>query len=149
MSKLPKESWQVVLDKFWVKVNHWTHRWLSFAGRVQLIKSVVQALPIYRCMLQVAPIGFLKDLDSVMRQFLWAGFLETSKWSLVKWEVVCSPKHFGGLGLRQSALSGEALAAKLYWRWWNELDKSWAMVLSQIYLPGISHLDISRYPLGG
>ena len=29
-----KDSWQVILDKFKVKVNHWTHCWLSFAGRV-------------------------------------------------------------------------------------------------------------------
>lgn len=132
-----------------MKVNHWTHRWLSFAGQVQLIKSVVQALPIYRCMLQVAPMGFLKDLDSMMRQFLWAGCLEAPKWSLVRWEVVCSPKHYGGLGLRQSALTGEALAAKLYWQWCNEQDKSWAIILSQKYLPGIPPLDISRYPPGG
>ena len=69
MSKLPRESWQIMLDKFRGKVNHWTHRWLSFAGWVQLIKSVAQALPIYRCMLQVAPRGFLKDLDSVVHQF--------------------------------------------------------------------------------
>ena len=100
-------------------------------------------------MLQVAPTGFLKDLDSVIHQFLWSGCLETSKWSLVRWEVVCSLKHYGGIGLRQLALTGEALAAKLYWRWCNEQDKSWAMVLSQKYLLGISHLDISRYPLGG
>ena len=54
--------------------------------------------------------GFLKDLDSVMHHFLWAGCLEASKWSLVSWEVVCSLKHYEGLGLRQSALTGEALA---------------------------------------
>ncbi|XP_059076969.1 uncharacterized protein LOC131876167 [Cryptomeria japonica] len=88
--------------------------------RVQLIKSVVQALPIYRCMLQVAPMGFVKDLDSVTRQFLWAGCLESSKWILVRWEVVCSPKQFGGFGLQQMALTGAALAAKLYWRWCKE-----------------------------
>jgi hypothetical protein len=29
-----RDSWQVILDKFRVKVTHWTHRWLSFAGRV-------------------------------------------------------------------------------------------------------------------
>lgn len=120
MSRLPKESWQVILDKFWVKVNHWNHRWLSFPSRVQLIKSIVQALPINRCMLQVTPLGFLKDLDSMIHQFLWVGCLETSKWSLVRWEVVCSLKHYEGISLRWSALISEALAVKLYWRWCNE-----------------------------
>jgi hypothetical protein len=60
---LPRGSWQNIIDKFWMTVNHWTHRWLSFAGQVQLLKSFVQALPTYRCMLQVAPVGFLKELD--------------------------------------------------------------------------------------
>ena len=67
-------------------------------------------------MLQVALVGFLKDLDSMVRQFLRAGCFESSKWSLVRWEVVSSLKQYGGLGLRQSAVTGEALAAKLYWR---------------------------------
>lgn len=61
--------------------------------------------------------GFVRDLDSLARQFLWDGSLLSSKWSLVRWDVVCSPKPFGGLGLRQSLLSGTALAAKLYWCW--------------------------------
>ena len=34
VSKLPRESWQIMLDKFRGKVNHWTHRCLSFVGRV-------------------------------------------------------------------------------------------------------------------
>ena len=133
-----RESWQVILDKVRDKVNHWTHRWLSFAGRVQLIQSVVQALPIYRCMIQVAPVGFVRDLDSLARQFLWAGNLSSTKWSLIKWETVCSPKRLGGLGLRQSLLSSTALAAKLYWRWCVEQDRVWARILSHKYMYGIS-----------
>lgn len=69
IGRLPKGSWQNIIDKFRSKVNHWTHRWSSFARRVQLLKSVVQSLPTYRCMLQVASVGFLKELDSLKRQF--------------------------------------------------------------------------------
>ena len=66
-SRQSRDSWQVILDKFKVKVNHWTHCWLSFAGRVQLLQSVVQALPLYRCMIQVASVSFVKILDSLAR----------------------------------------------------------------------------------
>lgn len=114
VKRMPRESWQNILDKFRTKVNHWTHRWLSFASRGQLIKYVVQALPIYKCMLQMAPVGFVQELDVLARQFLWAGNLLSSKWSLVRWELVCRPRQYGGLGLRKSSLSGIALAAKLY-----------------------------------
>jgi len=50
----------------------------------------------------VAPGSFVKSLDSLARQFLWAGNLSSTKWSLIKWETVCSPKRFGGLGAIRS-----------------------------------------------
>lgn len=46
-----RDSWQAILENFCVKVTHWTLRWLSFVGRVQLLKYVVQSLPLYRCMI--------------------------------------------------------------------------------------------------
>ena len=100
-------------------------------------------------MIQVAPVSFVKSLDSLARQFLWAGNLSSTKWSLIKWETVCSPKRFGGLGLRQSFLSGTALAAKLYWRWCVEQDRVWTRILSHKYFFGIPQNDIPRYSLAG
>lgn len=73
-------------------------------------------------MLQVAPIGFIKDLDSLARQLSWAGNLSSSKWCLVKWDIGCKPKQFGGLKLWHSSLTSLALSTKLYWRWCLEQD---------------------------
>lgn len=39
--------------------------------------------------------GFVKDLDSLARQFMWAGSLLSLKWSLVNWDTICSPCKFG------------------------------------------------------
>ena len=60
-----KEYWQGLLDKFHSRVSHWTHRWLSSAGRVILLKTVVQALPIYRCLVQTPPTGVMKEFDAL------------------------------------------------------------------------------------
>lgn len=148
-SNPPRESWQGILDKFRSKVEHWTHIWLSFTGRVQLIQSVVQALPIYHCMLQVAPMWFLKGLDSLASQFLWTCNLSSSKWILVNWDLVCSPKQLGGLGLRQVILFEEALAAKLYQRWCVEQDHGWAKLLAYKYMQRIPIQEVPRYPFEG
>ena len=75
VGRQPRLFWQNVLDKLRQKVNHWTHRWLSSAGRVTLLQSVIQALPIYRSMVQAAPVYFLKEFDALSRQFLWSGNL--------------------------------------------------------------------------
>ena len=109
-----RDYWQGILDKFRSKVSHWTYRWLSSAGRVVLLKHVVQSLPIYRCCVQVPPSNFVRDFDALSRKFLWSGSLLFSKWSLVKWEFVCRSKHAGGLGLRLMALIVTTLATKLY-----------------------------------
>ncbi|XP_057856267.1 uncharacterized protein LOC131065696 [Cryptomeria japonica] len=144
-----REYWQGILDKFRSKVSHWTYRWLSSAGRVILLKTVVQSLPIYRCCVQVPPSTFVREFDALSWQFLWSGNLLSLKWSLVKWESVCRPKHAGGLGLRSMALAITALAAKLYWRWCNNQDQDWAKILTHKYLPGADCLDVSRHPLQG
>ena len=102
------------MDKFRSKVSHWTHRWLSSIGRLVLLKTVVQSLPIYRCGVQIPPSSFVRDSDALSRKFLWSGSLLSSKWSLVKWETVCRPKHAGGLGLRLMVLVVTTLATKLY-----------------------------------
>ena len=109
-----KEYWQGLLDRFRSRVSHWTHRWLSSTGRVILLKTVIQALPIYRCLVQTPPIGVMKDFDALSRQFLWSGNLLSSKWSLVNWDIVCLPKFAGGLGLKCMALGVKALEEKLY-----------------------------------
>ena len=149
VGRQPRLFWQNVIDKLRQKVNHWTHRWLSTTTRVTLLQSVIQALPIYRCMVQAAPVYFLKEFDALSRQFLWSGNLQNTKWSLINWDTVCRPKKEGGLGLRSAILCGQALAAKLYWRWCSNQSQLWAHILSYKYYPGVDPPDISRLPLEG
>ncbi|XP_057871389.2 uncharacterized protein LOC131077832 [Cryptomeria japonica] len=144
-----RDFWQGILDKFRSKVSHWTYRWLSSTGRVLLLKTVVQALPIYRCCVQNPPASFMRKFDALSRQFLWSRNLLSSKWSLVKWESVCRLKHAGGLGLRSMALMVSALAAKLYWRWCNNQDQEWAKILSFKYVPGVESQEVPWIALLG
>lgn len=114
-----------------------------------LLKTVVQSLPIYRCCVQIPPSFFVRDFDALSRQFLWSGNLLSSKWSLVKWENVCRLKHAGGLGLRSMALVVTALAAKLYWRWYNCQDQEWAKILTLKYFPSADCSEVPHLPLVG
>ena len=137
-----RDYWQGILDKFRSKVSHWTYRWLSSAGRVILLKHVVQSLPIYRCCAQVPPSNFVRDFDALSRQFLWSGNLLSSKWSLVKWETMYRPKQAGGLELHSMDLVVTALAAKLYWQWCSSQDQEWAMIITHKYLPGVEFSEV-------
>lgn len=149
VGNMKKRHWQHILDKFQSKVNHWTFHWLSFASRLTLLKSILQALPLYKFMALSAPKGFLKEYDSLSRKFLWARNLENQKWSLVSWDQVCKPKECGGLGLRQSGHNSLVLASKLYWRWCTLSDQRWARILNFKYLGGVADVDIPRMELMG
>ncbi|KAE8737538.1 hypothetical protein FOCC_FOCC016998 [Frankliniella occidentalis] len=64
-------------------------RALTLQQRVQFIKMmwhVAQVLPL--------PAGIRKDVEKALRRFLWRG--HTFR---VKWDVACSPRLAGGLGL--------------------------------------------------
>lgn len=114
-----EDIWKGILDKFHCKVNHWTYRWLSSTRRVIILKTMVQALSIYRCFVQAPPSSFVREFDVLSYLFLWSGSFLSSKWSLVKWDSVCRPRYAGGLGLRSIALVSKSLVANLYWRWCN------------------------------
>ena len=42
-----KEDWNWLLAKLEHRVNIWCNRWLSSAGRLILIKSILDAIPVY------------------------------------------------------------------------------------------------------
>ena len=52
---------------------------------------------------------------------------------LVKWEVVCTDKNKGGLGLRKLALLNKALLGKWIWRYACDKDNLWKQVIMTKY----------------
>ena len=64
-----------------------------------MIKSVLQAMPMYLLLVLSAPKSILKEIRSLQRNFLWGGHEAKAKFSLVCWEDICQTKEQGGLGL--------------------------------------------------
>ena len=42
-----KGDWMWLIVKIEKRIRRWSHRWLSRAGRLVLIKSVLEAIPVY------------------------------------------------------------------------------------------------------
>jgi hypothetical protein len=59
-SAIKHSSWRSLLEKLESRLNLWTHRNLSLANRVVLIKSVLQAMPLYLFSILAAPKWVLK-----------------------------------------------------------------------------------------
>ncbi|RVX21853.1 putative ribonuclease H protein [Vitis vinifera] len=65
-------------------------------------------------------------------EFLLGGNLE-GKIHLVNWEVVCTDKDKGGLGLRKLAMLNKALLGKWIWRYACDKDNLWKQVITVKY----------------
>ena len=60
------------------------------------------------------------------------GHLE-GKIHLVKWNVVCTKKNKGGLGLRKIVMLNRALLGKWIWMFACEKDNLWKQVITTKY----------------
>eukprot|EP00253_Pinus_taeda_P023386 PITA_23386 len=140
VSALKHASWRTLLDKLEARLSSWTYRSLNIASRLILIKSVLQAMPLYLFSILAAPKWVLKAIRNLQRSFLWGSTGLNRKWALVKWTEVCQPKSNGGLGLRDPLQSNCTMGARIWWNWLVKPHIPWAKLWQAKYAPG-SHWD--------
>ena len=92
-------------------------RTLNFVGRLVLVNTILQAMPIYLFSVMMAPKTIMRDLRNIQRNFFWSGTQDPHKWALVKWDTMCTPKLQGGLGLRDPEKASLVVEVKLWWIW--------------------------------
>ncbi|PKU67952.1 Putative ribonuclease H protein [Dendrobium catenatum] len=109
-----------ILEKASSKLNIWGKKFISTVGRITLIKSVIQALPVYYSSLSLVPISVLKKLDKMCRDFLWKKGDGNNGLNYVAWKDLCKPLKLGGMGIQSAVESVEPLRAKLVWKFHNE-----------------------------
>jgi hypothetical protein len=91
---------QRVLDKTRSKLSTWQGRLLTPAGRRELVRSVLSAIPVYLLTSLKVPKQLHEDLDKAWRRFLWAGDGNiTGEKCKVGWVAVAKPVAYGGLGI--------------------------------------------------
>ena len=72
-TKLKHDDWLIIIDKIKNKISNWNGRFLSRAGRLVLINSVLSALPIYWMSMHLFPDWVIDKIDKIRRDFLWSG----------------------------------------------------------------------------
>ncbi|XP_076881089.1 uncharacterized protein LOC143529105 [Bidens hawaiensis] len=140
-------NWDPVVEVVKHRLASWKSKTISIGGRVTLIKSVLENLPIYYFSLYKAPLAVIEKLESIMRRFLWAGSTEEKKICWVAWDSVTRPKNEGGLGITNLRVTNEALLLKWACRFKKDGNCLWKKVMG-IQLTfgatpglGMSHLD--------
>jgi hypothetical protein len=126
-----------LLDKVGRRLNACS-RFLSYAGRLTYIDSMLSALPtFYMCTMKIQKTA-IKIIDRGRRHCLWAKREEWEKQaqSLVAWETVCKPKDKGGLGIMNLEIQNDALLLKFMDKFMNKANIPWVDLVWHTYYQG-------------
>ncbi|XP_060192448.1 uncharacterized protein LOC132621967 [Lycium barbarum] len=114
-----------LVEKIVTRIRCWSSKWLSYSGRLQLIKSVLYEMQTYWGQVFLLPQKIVKMVNTVRRIFLWTGSAETSKKALVAWDTMCLPKAAGELNIIDFAKWNKAAICKLLWALSHKKDTLW------------------------
>ncbi|CAA0833358.1 DNAse I-like superfamily protein, partial [Striga hermonthica] len=108
-----RDAFQFVEESVKARIESWKNNLLSPAGKEVLIKSVLQALPIFVMSCFLLPIGLCKRICRLMAKFWWSkGSSQENSLHWKAWEKMVIPKINGGLGFLDIQTLNKALILK-------------------------------------
>ena len=123
-TKLKKRDCTDLVQKITARILSWTSKFLSYAGRIQLVQSVIAGIQNYWAGMFMLPKSVIKQVEMLMRRFLWSGGIDKSHGAKVAWDTVCTPKKEGGLGFKNLNLLNTVLNLKHIWKLFSPLRES-------------------------
>jgi len=61
--------WKPVVDRIVGRLSTWNNKFLSFGGRLILLKSVLSSIPVYFLSFFRAPAGIISSIESIFKRF--------------------------------------------------------------------------------
>ncbi|WJX25744.1 hypothetical protein P8452_14757 [Trifolium repens] len=102
-----------IKDRVWQKINSWSSKCLSKAGREVMIKSVLQVIPSYVMSIFLLPASIINGIETMMNSFWWGCGGSTNRgihW--MSWEKLAMHKTHGGMGFKDLAAFNLAMLGK-------------------------------------
>lgn len=119
----------------------WKNRNLSYAGRVELIRAVVQGIINFWMGIFPIPCSVIKKISSLCRNFLWGHNNSGNVKPLISWKNICLPKSEGGVGLLCLKTWNNALLSRILWDCHSKKDSLWVRWVHHYYFKGHSIWD--------
>lgn len=113
-SRLSKADCTTLTERITARIQSWEHCFLSFAGRMQLIRSMLHSIQSFWASVFSIPSSVLSSIEQIMRQLLWKGTALGRGGAKVAWDDVYQPKVEGGLGIRNLKDCNRALCSNSY-----------------------------------
>ncbi|KAG7583882.1 Reverse transcriptase zinc-binding domain [Arabidopsis suecica] len=123
--RLSVADYTPLLEQLKKRIASWTSRFISYAGRLNLITSVLGSICNFWMAAFRLPRQCIREIDKLCSAFLWSGTDMSSKKAKVSWSNVCKPKTEGGLGLRSLTEANDVCGLKLVWRIISKSTSLW------------------------
>ena len=132
-----------LLERLVARIRGWTVRSLSFAGRLQLIRSIVNGIHCYWSNHTLLPKAIVNRIEQMIRNFLWQGNNMGKGVAKVAWKIVVKPCNEGGLGIHSLSEWNRAAMAKHLWKILRPGPKSlWVKWVEENLLKGRSIWEV-------
>jgi hypothetical protein len=139
--KMVKVKFKTYKERYQKRLNDWTEKYMSSGAKEALIKSVLQAMPIYAMGIFKFPVGLIDDLEQMIKNFWWGDEPDRRRMHWLAWDKCTRPKSHGGVGFRDLKVFNQALLARQAWRLMQFPDSLCARILKVKYYPNANLLD--------
>lgn len=132
-------------DRIWSKIQGWSAKSLSRAGKAVLLRNVAQAVPSYAMSCFLLPKSLCQELERMMNSFWWGSSkrdLKGIRW--LSWSNMSMPKCRGCVGFRDLHWFNLALLGKHCWHFLQNPSSLVARIFKARYYPNSSLFEASR-----
>ncbi|KAK1292012.1 hypothetical protein QJS10_CPB17g00255 [Acorus calamus] len=131
------------LDKIRRRIEGWVGHLLSYAGRLELLKTVLSSFHNYWTAGFTLPRKIQRSIEQILRRFLWGGPKLQAKIHHVSWDLICHPKQEGGLGIRNIKDWSKASMAARFWEVITHSKSLWTDWIWNRYLKRKSPWEVN------
>lgn len=107
-----RKVWLKIINNIKSRLSSWKGRYISIGGSVTLINAVLNAIPSFTLSFYKALVLVIKEIRSLISNFICCGNVNKRCIHWVNLETVCKPKEKGGLGVRDVGEINKVLILK-------------------------------------
>ena len=138
-----RDLFSSIVDRIKQKAAGWSNRFLSTAGKMTMLRSVLSPIPSFAMTCFQLPVSLCKSIQSALTQFWWDNSSSSNKIAWIAWSRLILPKEEGGLDFRDIQSINDAYLAKLSWRLIRNPDCLLGRILFGKYCPSGDFLSVS------
>lgn len=111
-SRISKAQCMPLFEKITARLQSWSNKLLSQAGRLTLLNSVIFSMTVYWARTYILPAKHVHMIRSAMLRFFWHGNIHSKKLVPISFKKLEKPKCLGGLGIKDLLAWNKAAFAK-------------------------------------